>query len=179
MAESRCRGEDGRPAPGRLTNVPATRLLTPNDWRVLRSARLQALSDSPHAFTSRYAVELAWSERQWRQRFDCGTWVVAIDRSHVVGVLGLIRPPQPHEAWYLESIWVAPAHRHRGVLRSLLGAVAEIGRRVGLSHLLLWVLEDNVVARRAYARVGFVPTGKRQPVGLGQARFERLLLLPI
>ena len=28
--------------------------------------------------------------------------------------------------------------------------------------MLLWVLEDNHVARRAYAALGFQPTGERQ-----------------
>jgi hypothetical protein len=41
-------------------------LLSPLDWRVLRAARLRALVDSPDAFTSSYAHESAWGEKEWQ-----------------------------------------------------------------------------------------------------------------
>jgi hypothetical protein len=41
-------------------------LLTALDWRVLRAARLYALLDSPSAFTSSYAHESAWGEKEWQ-----------------------------------------------------------------------------------------------------------------
>ena len=165
---------------GRMTNgVVDIRLLAPADWQVLRATRLRALSESPQAFTSHLNFELRWSEREWRQRFDAATSVVAIERGDVIGIAGLVGGQQPQEARHLESIWVAPTHRHRGVFRSLLNTVAEIGRRTGLTDLMLWVLEDNMVAQRVYARLGFVPTGERQPIDTGRRRFEKRLRLAI
>lgn len=161
-----------------MTNaVLATQMLTPADWQVLRETRLRALSDSPHAYISRYTSELVWGERQWRERFHAAAWAVAVDRDDVVGLAGLVGN-QSREA-HVESMWVAPTHRHRGVSRILVNTMADLGRRAGLSHLLLWVLEDNITARRAYARLGFVATGERQPIDPEQRRFERRLRLDI
>jgi RimJ/RimL family protein N-acetyltransferase len=43
---------------------------------------------------------------------------------------------------------------------------------MGVSELLLWVLEDNHDAQRAYEALGFEPTGERQFL-LPFGRFER------
>jgi GNAT superfamily N-acetyltransferase len=153
------------------------RLLTPFDWRVLRAARLRALLDSPDAFTSSYAHESGWGEPEWRRRFDDGTWIVAHEDEKVIGLARSVgEPEQPSR--HVESIWVAPTHRRRGVFRALLGAVVEIERRMGVTHLLVWVFEDNHDARRAYAAVGFEPTGERQFLP-AFGRFERRLRLGI
>ncbi|MHA6621402.1 GNAT family N-acetyltransferase [Pseudonocardia sp. DLS-67] len=162
-----------------MTNaVLVTRVLTRADWLVLRETRLRALGDSPHAYIARYRSESRWSEREWRERFDDAAWAVAVDRFDVVGLVGLVggRPPEAH---HVESMWVAPTHRRRGVSRILVNTMADLGRRAGLTHLMLWVLEDNVAAWQAYARLGFVPTGERQPIDPAGPRFERRLRLDI
>jgi len=49
---------------------------------------------------------------------------------------------------------------------------------MGVTELMLWVLEDNYGAQRAYQALGFVPTGERQFLpALG--RFERRLSLQL
>jgi ribosomal protein S18 acetylase RimI-like enzyme len=154
------------------------RPLTPADWRTLRDIRLRALIDSPGAFTSHYHLERRWSENQWRQRFRAATWVVALERGVVVGVAGLVND-HPEEPEHVESVWVAPGHRCRGVARSLLDAMVDAAQRAGLAELLLWVLEDNLRAWRIYIHLGFEWTGERKPIGPDHHRFERRLRLPI
>jgi ribosomal protein S18 acetylase RimI-like enzyme len=151
------------------------RLLTPADWRLLRDTRLRALMESPQAFTSDWRRERGLSEYQWRQWFDSAAWVVAVERDQVIGIVALVDVPP--EGLYVESIWVAPAHRQRGVFRTLLDAVMEMGRLMGLDELLLWVLEDNTVARQAYARLGFVDVDERQKIKSVGQRYERRLRL--
>jgi predicted GNAT family acetyltransferase len=155
------------------------RLLDRADWRILRETRLRALSESPHAFTSRHHVESGWSERQWRDQLTAATWLVAMERGDIIGIAGLVGRQQAPEARHIESIWVAPTHRNRGVFRSVMKVVAEIGQRTGLPHLLLWVLDDNMVAQHAYARLGFVPTGERQLVDPSCPRYELRLRLAL
>jgi ribosomal protein S18 acetylase RimI-like enzyme len=151
-------------------------LLTPLDWRVLRAARLQALLDSPHAFTSTYAHESGWVELDWRRAVHAATWMVARESDSVIGLAKSVAEPQQPATRHVESIWVAPAHRRRGVFSTLMQALAEIERRMGVTDFLLWVLEDNSTARRAYEALGFEPTGERQFLPeLG--RFERRLRL--
>jgi ribosomal protein S18 acetylase RimI-like enzyme len=147
--------------------------LRPTDWRVLREARLQALRDSPHAFTSSYANESQWKEPKWRRLVTDTTWVVAYEAENAIGLAQSVG-----ERWarHLASIWVAPKHRRRGVFRALLQALAEVECGKGVTDLLLWVLEDNYAAQRAYEALGFEPTGERQPLS-DSSRFERRLVL--
>jgi ribosomal protein S18 acetylase RimI-like enzyme len=150
-------------------------LLAPADWRVLRAARLCALLDSPHAFTSNYALESNWGELEWRRVLNAATWVVAHEAGKVIGMAKAVMEPELPAARSVESAWVAPTHRRRGVLRALLQKLAEIDSAV---ELMLWVLEDNHDAQNAYRALGFEPTGERQflpTVG----RFERRLVLRI
>jgi ribosomal protein S18 acetylase RimI-like enzyme len=159
-----------------MESVLDLQLLTPVDWRVLRAARLQALLDSPHAFTSSYAHESRWGESEWWRMFDASTWVVAHEADRVIGLARSVREPGRPSARHVESAWVAPTHRRRGVFRALLQAVAEMERQMGAADLLLWVLEDNHDAQRAYEALGFEPTGERQFLP-AFGRFERRLRL--
>lgn len=146
-----------------MTNaVLETRLLEASDWRLLRDTRLRALLDSPEAFLSRYSYESRLSDDHWRRRLRTARWVVARENREVIGIAGLIGD-HPEEPEHVESIWVAPTHRKRGVFRSLLARVAEIARDAELTELWLWVLEDNPLAWHVYVRSGFVWTGERKP----------------
>jgi L-amino acid N-acyltransferase YncA len=137
-------------------------LLAPVDWPVLREARLEALQDSPHAFTSFFDDEISWEEHDWRQMFHAAKWMVAREAEKVIGIARSVGERGRSPVRHLESIWVAPSHRQRGVCRGLLHALAEKDRRTGVTDLLLWVLEDNREAQRAYEALGFEPTGERQ-----------------
>jgi ribosomal protein S18 acetylase RimI-like enzyme len=149
-------------------------LLTPLDWRMLRAARLYALLDSPEAFTSRYADESAWSQLDWQRSLHAATWIVASEAQNVIGLAKSVSVPALPASRYVESAWVAPKHRRRGVLGALLHGLAEISRRMGVTELMLWVLEDNYAADSAFRALGFEPTGDRQYLALiGQ--FERRL----
>jgi ribosomal protein S18 acetylase RimI-like enzyme len=153
-------------------------LLTPLDWRVLRAARLRALVDSPDAFTSSYARESEWGEREWQRVLDAATWIVARDAQNAVGLAKSAREPGRPTTRYVESAWVAPTHRRQGVLRDLLWALVEINRHMGVTELMLWVLEDNHDAQHAYQALGFESTDDRQYLpALGQ--FEHRLRLGI
>jgi GNAT superfamily N-acetyltransferase len=153
-------------------------LLAPADWRVLRAARLAALLDSPHASTSSYARESDWSEFDWRRAFDAATCLVAREADKVIGLAKSVAQPWRLRPRHIESIWVAPAHRRRGVLRGLLHGLTQIERSKGVTELLLWVLEDNYDAQRVCEALGFEPTDERQFLpAFGQ--FERRLRLPI
>ena len=154
-------------------------LLTPLDWRVLRSARLYALLDSPDAFTSSYAHESAWGELEWQRVLDAATWIVARE------------PPRTLSGWRSSSasqddprpvMSSPPGWRlliaDGGVTRLCCTALAEIDRQTGVTELMLWVLEDNHDAQRAYQALGFESTGDRQYLpAFGQ--FERRLRLEI
>ncbi len=137
-------------------------VLTPVDWPLLKAARLEALKDSPHAFMSRYEVEWRWSDAEWQRAIEAATWVVAYEAEKAIGLARSVIEASRPRVRYLESIWVDPAHRRRGIFSALLQKLADLARHLDVHELVLWVLEDNHPARHAYQAVGFEPTGQRQ-----------------
>jgi ribosomal protein S18 acetylase RimI-like enzyme len=161
-----------------MESVLDLRLLAPVDWPVLRAARLRALVDSPHAFLSHYALESAWTELKWQRMFNSASWMVAYEADVLIGLIRSAGELERPLVRHLESVWVAPSHRRRGVFRALLHALVEMEFRGGVTDLLLWVLENNHDARRAYEALGFEPTGERQFLSAA-AQFEHRLRLVI
>lgn len=137
-------------------------LLDPADWWVLRTTRLRALRDAPYAYSSTHEVERGWGRERWQDQLRTGTWAVVVEGGDRIGLAGLVWPldDAPHVEW----AWVAPGHRGRGVLRSLVGALAEEARKAGAPTLKLWVLKDNTGALTAYRKLGFVGTGEEQEI---------------
>jgi GNAT superfamily N-acetyltransferase len=64
--------------------------------------------------------------------------------------------------WWIQSVYVAPRHRRRGVYRALHERVREEARRAGdVVGLRLYVERDNRGAQRTYARLGMSETAYR------------------
>jgi GNAT superfamily N-acetyltransferase len=147
---------------------PDLKVLTPDDWRMLRTARLAALQDSPHAFTSSYARESKWEDLKWQRSLTTSTWLVARDGQDVIGLAKSVKVRWQPASRYVESVWVAPTHRRRGVLGALLYKLAETCRPIGVTELRLWVLVDNRAAINAYLALRFVAFRKPHRLrGLG------------
>jgi GNAT superfamily N-acetyltransferase len=140
-------------------------VLDPAEWAVLRRIRLRALRDSPHAFAARYAEEVTWSEEVWRTRLTGNAWLIARAACEIIGIACLTDLSRRRRKRYVESVWVEPAYRRRGVLRSLIDTAVPIALCHDTSALLVWVMEHNGGALRAYQRLGFAATGRRQPIG--------------
>jgi GNAT superfamily N-acetyltransferase len=154
-------------------------VLTPMEWRQLRTARLRALQDSPEAFLSEYQREFGWSEREWLAMFDSSLWVIARGSGRIVGLARSSRNGAAPWQRHVESVWVEPRFRRRGITRRLMEALIEHERRADVSELVIWVIEGNDRARRAWKRFGFRPTGERQLLPGGGGRGEERLLLRI
>ena len=64
--------------------------------------------------------------------------------------------------WWIQSVYVRPEHRHRGVYRALHEFVRDRARRTGgVVGLRLYVERDNAAAQRAYAALGMSETAYR------------------
>lgn len=62
--------------------------------------------------------------------------------------------------WWLQSVYVKPEHRRRGVLRSLVKHLEGLARQQGdVVGLRLYVEKRNCLAQSAYARLGFREAG--------------------
>lgn len=132
--------------------------VVPEDWEELRATRLEALRESPEAFSSTAAREEAFNEEEWRRRAARPASFLALRDGTVVGLAGVF---DLDGTWTVASMWIAPQARGTGVVDALIGACEAVVREAGASQVRLGVMEDNVRGRRAYERLGYRTTGVR------------------
>ena len=147
-----------------------------DDWARLRDVRLRALAESPEAFGSTLAREQLYTDEQWRSWQQSSAWFMAFDGDRPVGLVGGRLDP---DEWLLIAMWVAPEVRGQGVGRRLVDAVAGEAGRQGASTVVLHVTERNLVARKAYERLGFVATGEWESLAREGDQRRELMRLPV
>ncbi|HUY61801.1 MAG TPA: GNAT family N-acetyltransferase [Candidatus Dormibacteraeota bacterium] len=145
--------------------APAVRRLERTEWPLLREVRLRALRDAPFAFGATHAETATRDDEFWQASVVRTAWFVAHRGDETVGmVAGLPGDAAAPESRELVSMWVAPSWRGAGVAAELVAAVCRWAQADGAAAVLLSVSEANPRARRFYERVGFRPTGARQPL---------------
>jgi len=85
-------------------------------------------------------------------------WVVESDRGDVVARTSALREWSDWHAryyWWIQSMYVVPDHRGRGLVEMLIGTVLAEARNSGAADLRLYVHEQNSRAMRAYRLCGF------------------------
>jgi len=89
-----------------------------------------------------------------------GCVLLAIDGAAIAGFVcvaaakrGAPDDPAPHG--YVHDLFVAPAHRRRGLAKALMGAAEEFVRSRQVAEIRLAVLERNADARTFYDALGF------------------------
>ncbi|MDT0349532.1 GNAT family N-acetyltransferase [Pseudonocardia charpentierae] len=155
------------------------RELVDDEWELLCEARLEALKESPQAFLSRHDHVSSWGEPEWRATFIAARWVVVAPDCDIVGLLHSVRDRATPRSREVQSIWVRPEYRKRGVFRSMLNTLAKWEWAAGARDLWLWVLEDNHDAQRAYEHVGFCLEGEPQPLPDVPNQSERRMRMPL
>ena len=104
------------------------------------------------------------------------SFVAEVD-GEVVGFVGVGPSRDPDAEGELYTIYVRPGHWGAGVGRELLRAGERRMVELGYRRVVLWVLADNVRARRFYERAGFALDGGTNVLaGLGgvlEVRYTR------
>ena len=151
------------------------RRVVPDDWPALKALRLEALQETPIAFCERYADALEVSDQGWQARaargaeggdsFQVLAWLRDLPVATAVGFLD-------GDDAVLAAVYVTPACRGRGLLDAMVEQVAAWAGERSCARLRLLVHETNLAAQRAYERLGFCPTGHREPYPLDPATDE-------
>lgn len=136
-----------------------------SEWRLIRALRLEALADSPRAFGSTFGREEAFSDAEWIAFCAPFSWFAAEEDGRAVGlVAGCMGGRAAPGACEVISMWVEAAARGGGAAVGLIRAVRTWAEAQGASMMLLWVSDGNERARHFYERLGFGPTGLREPL---------------
>jgi len=142
--------------------------IIPQNIELFKTARLQALRDSPSAFGSTWQREANFSDEEWRARIDhwdgeAGVGFLALDNDVPCGIAGALVDPSDRNQAQLVSMWTAPSHRRQGVGTLLIDAIGAWMRSRDVSALVLMVTSTNDPAIRFYERLGFAMTGRTEP----------------
>src|SRR3954451_18549830 len=99
------------------------------------------------------------AQKQWLEKIQTSTWIVAKVGRRSVGCSRLVADDKVPDARYIESVWVHPDFRRRGIVRAMVGKLEELAQEAGAQELRLWVLNTNSGAWDAYLKLGFAEEG--------------------
>jgi GNAT superfamily N-acetyltransferase len=138
--------------------------LDADDWAILADLRLQALRESPLAFLGDVAIEEGYVEKRWRSELELNIWFLAKVADRAVGIAKLNHNSQRSDGMHLEAMWVASRARKKGVGTCLVLAVEAAAAELGADQMRLWVFKENQSAAEVYLRLGYVKSGRKQPI---------------
>ena len=133
--------------------------IEPNDWERLRSIRLQALTESGHAFGGTFEAESAEDESAWRAKFEKNDFMIA----SVDGVDGAMMYIEVLNGDFGATCWIGgcwsnPLFRGKGLMRAMFHFIDHQDKDWKVQGLGVWT--DNFSAIAAYEKLGFVKMGE-------------------
>ncbi len=142
-----------------MSSPVVVELLEANDWQRLRSIRLQALTESGHAFGGTYEVESTEDEAAWRSKFEKNDFLIA----SVDGVDGAMMYIEVLNGDFGATCWIGgcwsdPRFRGKGLMRAMFNYVDQQAKNWKIQGLGVWT--DNYSAIAAYEKLGFVKMGE-------------------
>jgi GNAT superfamily N-acetyltransferase len=156
-----------------VSTSPSVRRFAPDEWRIYRQLRLQALAESPDAFGRTLSEEEFRPDAEWSARLasDSGSDLplVAEVNGKPLGLAWGKRDPSSSDTAHLYQMWVAPAHRRLRVGQLLLDGVIAWATAADVRWMVLGVNCGDTPAMRLYLRAGFKPTGEPGTMRCGVA----------
>jgi ribosomal protein S18 acetylase RimI-like enzyme len=136
------------------------------DARILRGALLEAVGTSPDSFMKTIDDVEAQPLDYWVNEIRSSTWAVVQRDSEIVGVVAGKLPDSDKDqedqasTRYIESVWITPGLRGRGLGKRLIYYLLEMEYRKNrqIRQFLLWVFATNSAAIKMYEHLGFWPT---------------------
>ena len=137
--------------------------LQADDWQRLRAIRLKSLQESPDVLEGSFEAESKESESDWREKFSKLTYLVASLPGSDVGLMSIeVLDGDFGATCWIGGCWVSPEARGKGVLRAMFNYVDEHAPVRDWSKQGLGVMEDNLLAIKAYEKLGFVAMGDKK-----------------
>ncbi len=158
------------------------RAVTVDDWPQLRAIRLEALADTPSAYSTTYSEAVAFPDSLWIERTEAS--VAGVDQMTVLGVdgdravslaIGLLREQHDALVTVVVSVYISPSVRGTGVGDRMFPLIHSWGEAHGSAQASLWVEESNARAIGFYERLGYTMTLDRARIPNDSGLFERLM----
>lgn len=107
-----------------------------------------------------------WCNTVKREGFNS---LVAVENDKLIGTLGFCSSRWENYSTYGEivSIYLIPEYIGKGIGQKLFDAGILELKKQGYTDILLWVLEDNIRARRFYEKNGFTPNNEKLVDNIG------------
>ncbi len=141
-----------------MNNGVVVEIIDPNEWQRLRSIRLQALTDSGHAFGGTLEGESVESESEWRSKFVKNDFLIAsVDGVDVAMMFIEVLDGDFGATCWIGGCWSNPKFRGKGVLSSMFRFIDQQDKDWKVQGLGVWT--DNYNAIAAYEKLGFVKMG--------------------
>ena len=136
--------------------------LLPGDAGMLQYAVLKSVLTSPDAFLATAGQLKEKPPSYWREQLGSAAWAVVERGDRILGIAAA-KPPRgqdteyadPGKACFIESVWLDPSMRAKGVGKHLVNYLIEEKRRAGIQDFYLWVLDDNAPAITLYEHMQF------------------------
>ena len=137
---------------------------TLNDVDRLRALRLAALHDAPYAFGAKHEDEIKKIESEWQERLKNTNWCFAVADGVDVGLLAVDRAEKDRNSdCWLSSWWLSEGFRGSGIPKLMLNWVEQLCIENNWEKIGLGVWPENLRARAAYKKLGFIEADKPLP----------------
>lgn len=134
-------------------------LIEPNDWQRLRTIRLQALTESGHAFGGTFEAESAEDESAWRAKFEKNDFLIAsVDGADGAMMYIEVLNGDFGATCWIGGCWSNPLFRGKGLMRAMFHFIDHQDKDWKVQGLGVWT--DNYSAIAAYKKLGFVKMGE-------------------
>ena len=134
-------------------------LLSPEQWKIFKEIRLEALRNSPNSFGSSYEIEFFFTQNDWVNKLRNTKNLHLVALSENFKPVGLIILKPFKEQVGIFAMYVNPTFRGRGIASELIHAAIEYAIKNKNSEIILDVYDQNSSAIELYKRKGFIFTG--------------------
>lgn len=135
------------------------RVATSEDWEGLLGLWVQSEAEAKGMPAEQVRSGAARARRAYDfLTTDCFWVLLARVGGEPAGLAHVVRIPKADERagfLYVDEVYVAPAHRRKGVGLALLRRVTLMSEQLGLAGVRLLVRPENDAARALYLRAGF------------------------
>lgn len=132
----------------------------PADVLQYRELRLEALQDSPTAFSADYQTHLSRPMSFWESRLNFDDYGVVFFAEHTGSLIGMTgirqrESPKTKHSADIFSVYVRPEWRGLHVAEAMVNSCVQWAKTRAVNILKLGVIATNTSAVRCYERCGF------------------------